>query len=160
VFGFSSEVGTLTYDGESFGRFYVKNQTGELETYVNYIYQPFLQAVHDSGQVNADSVAYIEIPDSVTVADIIINNLDQNLDHPYHLHSFEFQIVGRGEGTLDANGWADISFNTTNPPRRDTTVVPGGTWAVLRIESTNGGPGAWPLHCHVSPIKWKSGDRT
>lgn len=99
VFGFSSEVGTLMYDGQSFGRFYLQNQTGSLTTYVNYIYQPFLQVIHDGGSINTDSVAYIEIEDEVDTADIIINNLDKNLDHPYHLHSFGEYRASSGQLT-------------------------------------------------------------
>ena len=66
----------------------------------------------------------------------------------YHLHGNEFQIVARGSGTLDAAEAASIDYNTTNPLRRDTLVIPGGEYAVLRISNDN--PGVWVLHCHIA----------
>ncbi|KAG9090076.1 sphingosine N-acyltransferase lac1 [Ceratobasidium sp. 392] len=40
-----------------------------------------------------------------------------------------------------------LTYNTTNPIRRDTHVIPANSWAVLRFESTN--PGVWFMHCHI-----------
>lgn len=80
--------------------------------------------------------------------DIIINNSDRGLDHPYHLHGADFYIVARGEGTMTKDGWDVISFNTTNPPLHDTLVILGGDYAVLRLYSNI--PGVWPLHCHIA----------
>ncbi|KAG8720147.1 laccase, multicopper oxidase, benzenediol:oxygen oxidorectuctase [Ceratobasidium sp. 394] len=79
-------------------------------------------------------------------ADIIINNLDP-IDHPYHLHAMTFWIVAEGSGTLTEDAYMQVKFNTTNPLRRDTHVVPARTWAVLRVRPNI--PGVWFLHCHI-----------
>jgi hypothetical protein len=41
----------------------------------------------------------------------------------------------------------------TNPPRRDTALLPGGGWLALAFPTDN--PGAWLMHCHIA---WHVGD--
>ncbi|THU78948.1 Cupredoxin [Dendrothele bispora CBS 962.96] len=145
VVSFNSSFGQLVSDGETYGRFFVNDTS-----YTNYIYQPILEGIASEGTsfINTSAVASAIFEDDVWTGDIIINNLDANLDHPYHLHGNEFQIVARGTGTLSVDDAASIDYNTTNPLRRDTLVIPGGDYAVLRISNDN--PGVWVLHCHIA----------
>ncbi|THU94130.1 hypothetical protein K435DRAFT_669017 [Dendrothele bispora CBS 962.96] len=145
VVSFNSSFGQLVSDGQTYGRFFVNDTS-----YTNYIYQPILEGITSDGTsfINTSAVASAIFDDDVWTGDIIINNLDQGLDHPYHLHGNDFQIVARGSGTLSVADAASIDYNTTNPLRRDTLVIPGGDYAVLRISNDN--PGVWVLHCHIA----------
>jgi len=83
-------------------------------------------------------------------ADIIINNKDVKVDHPYHLHGKAFYIVARGKGVLTPESYAKLppsSFNLTNPLRRDTLIITRGMYAILRILTDE--PGVFALHCHL-----------
>jgi iron transport multicopper oxidase len=79
------------------------------------------------------------------MVEVIINNLDAG-HHPFHLHGHKFQIVQVGEGIYDASKAAESNKNP-NPPRRDTVIIPGKGFAVLRFRADN--PGVWLMHCHV-----------
>ncbi|KAF9179824.1 hypothetical protein BGZ51_006637 [Haplosporangium sp. Z 767] len=78
--------------------------------------------------------------------EIIINNDDPG-NHPFHLHGHIFQIVGRSEGKYDGNGPYPGYFNTTNPSRRDTVLVPSEQNVAIRFQANN--PGVWLFHCHI-----------
>ncbi|KAF8979003.1 hypothetical protein BGZ46_005940 [Entomortierella lignicola] len=78
--------------------------------------------------------------------EIIINNNDAG-NHPFHLHGHVFQIVGRGEGTHDPSQPYPGYFNTTNPARRDTVLVPSEQNVAIRFRADN--PGVWLFHCHI-----------
>nr|GEV37111.1 laccase-15-like [Tanacetum cinerariifolium] len=93
------------------------------------------------------------------------------LDHPMHLHGFNFYVVGWGFGNFDEkkdplnynlvdppirntvlvpiNGWATIRFKARNPdpPFRNTVLVPINGWATIRFKARN--PGVWFMHCHL-----------
>ncbi|KAF8607343.1 hypothetical protein BDV93DRAFT_520212 [Ceratobasidium sp. AG-I] len=99
------------------------------------VYKPVLMTINEGGSVNSSNVASITFTESDT-ADIIINNMDTGIDHPYHLHGMTFWINAQ-----------TLTYNTTNPIRRDTHVIPANSWAVLRFEATN--PGVWFMHCHI-----------
>ncbi|CAG8717334.1 46324_t:CDS:2 [Gigaspora margarita] len=52
-------------------------------------------------------------------------------------------IVWNGVGTeIDKS-----SYNTVDPPVRDTTVVPAWGWTTIRFPIDN--PGVWVFHCHI-----------
>lgn len=40
------------------------------------------------------------------------------------------------------------SFNTINPPRRDTAVLPAQGHLAIALRLDN--PGTWILHCHIA----------
>ncbi|ETW83287.1 multicopper oxidase [Heterobasidion irregulare TC 32-1] len=145
VVAFDSSFGTVEIAGIDYNRFLVNSTS-----YTNYVYKPILEAVAANGStvVNSTNVANALFEDSVWTGDIIINNLDPNLDHPYHLHGNDFQIIARGTGTLSIANAASLNYNLTNPVRRDTVVIPGGGYAVLRFSNDN--PGVWVLHCHIA----------
>ena len=64
--------------------------------------------------------------------------------HPMHLHGHDFLVLGTGTGTYD---WSSSNLTLTNPPRRDTAVMPASGWLMVAFETDN--PGAWLMHCHV-----------
>ncbi|KAF8601103.1 hypothetical protein BDV93DRAFT_546054 [Ceratobasidium sp. AG-I] len=109
-------------------------------------YRPVLYDVVQGRGVDNSSIASL-VFSNPGGADIIINNLDRGIDHPYHLHALTFWIVAEGPGALTTDAYKDIKFNTTNPLRRDTHVVPAQTWAVLRVKADI--PGVWFFHCHI-----------
>ncbi|KAG8775201.1 laccase, multicopper oxidase, benzenediol:oxygen oxidorectuctase [Ceratobasidium sp. 428] len=115
-------------------------------SFTDYVYQPILYRVNQGQAVNSSNVMSVTYTESGAV-DLIINNLDTGIDHPYHLHGMSFWIVGEGSGMLTLAQAETLTYNTTNPIRRDTHVIPANTWAVLRFESTN--PGVWFMHCHI-----------
>jgi len=62
------------------------------------------------------------------------------IPHPIHLHGHDFFILGTGSGIFSTTtSISTLNFN--NPPRRDTTFLPGGGWVVLAFPTDN--PGAW-----------------
>jgi FtsP/CotA-like multicopper oxidase with cupredoxin domain len=126
--------------------------------------------------INSSLIANVAF-DGIGGGDIIVNNLDAGIVHPYHLHGRSFFLVARGEGTLTSEGLAGVSLSLDNPVRRDVLQIQGGSWAVL-CESLRGHvscvarsdrrrkhwdelsdacalgiitdtPGVWPLHCHI-----------
>ncbi|KAF9516441.1 multicopper oxidase [Hydnum rufescens UP504] len=118
-------------------------------TWTNYIYKPMLFTLKNGGSLNSSIITHAIFP-STGAADIIINNHDGGIDHPYHLHGNAFYLVSRGSGLLTATEYAarnTSSFNTTNPLRRDTLVISRSSYAIIRIITDN--PGVWPLHCHI-----------
>jgi hypothetical protein len=69
--------------------------------------------------------------------------------HPIHLHGHDFAILSQGDGHFDL---ANPTYNTDNPPRRDTAMLPSMGHLVLAYKTDN--PGTWLLHCHIA---WHSG---
>ena len=63
--------------------------------------------------------------------------------HPIHLHGHDFHILAQGTGTYTS----DVSLNLSNPPRRDTAMLPASGYLVMAWETDN--PGAWLCHCHI-----------
>ncbi|OWZ63611.1 hypothetical protein AYX14_06678 [Cryptococcus neoformans] len=115
-------------------------------SYQNQIFNPLLSIVQRGGSCESTLVASTTFPD-LGSGNIIINNLDGVIDHPYHLHGNEFQVIGRGTGALSLDNLTNIDFNLDNPVRKDTLWIQGGSWVVLRITTDN--PGVWALHCHI-----------
>ncbi|KAJ2991423.1 ferroxidase fet3 [Globomyces sp. JEL0801] len=76
---------------------------------------------------------------------IVINNKDA-----VHLHGHKFQVVYTGVGAYYDEVQTPLNITAagiTNPVRRDTVVVPGEGYTVLRFRADN--PGAWFMHCHI-----------
>ncbi|UZJ55563.1 hypothetical protein CBS101457_004883 [Exobasidium rhododendri] len=140
---YNSALGVLTVNGASYDRYFFNDTT-----YTSYVYQPYLSTIHNGSSIPSSNIAWTQAADDEWAIDIIINNGDQWVAHPYHLHGADFYIVARGSGALTKAKWASVAFNTTNPLRRDTIVIPEQSFAVLRIFSDI--PGVWPLHCHIA----------
>ncbi|CAO1618236.1 unnamed protein product [Parajaminaea phylloscopi] len=140
---FNSHFGVMSRPEGNYSRFFFNGTS-----LVNPIYQPFMASIANGSVINSTYVASAEASDHQWVYDIVINNRDKFLDHPFHLHGHGFYIVGRGKGALTLKEWMVLPFNTSNPPRRDTVNIPGEHYAVLRVNASN--PGVWPLHCHIA----------
>lgn len=67
-------------------------------------------------------------------------------NHPFHLHGFNFFVVGKGLGNYNATTDPN-KFNLVDPVERNTVLVPSGGWVAIRFRADN--PGVWFLHCHL-----------
>ncbi|KAF2453738.1 multicopper oxidase-domain-containing protein [Lineolata rhizophorae] len=104
---------------------------------------PTLLGIYQDGEPPSYSGnLLIEAPDANEWVYIIIQS-EVPLPHPIHLHGHDFLVLGSGSGTY-ADGTA---LQMTNPPRRDTALLPTAGWLVLAFETDN--PGVWLMHCHV-----------
>ncbi|XP_073270301.1 laccase-11-like isoform X1 [Primulina huaijiensis] len=66
--------------------------------------------------------------------------------HPFHLHGYNFFVVGSGIGNFDPKN-DPAKFNLVDPPERNTVGVPTGGWTAIRFRADN--PGVWFMHCHL-----------
>ena len=114
-------------------------------TFINYINVPLLDIVEKGGQINTSRIATVNL-DQLGAADIVINQLDDGISHPFHFHGRPFFIMARGKGVLRAEDVPKQEFYQ-NPIRRDTLTIPGRSWAVIRLITDT--PGIWPVHCHI-----------
>lgn len=58
------------------------------------------------------------------------------MDHPFHLHGFRFQVVSEDGMAPAFNAW------------HDTINVPADKTVVLRVRLEDH-PGTWMFHCHI-----------
>lgn len=65
-------------------------------------------------------------------------NLVVGLDHPMHLHGYNFYVVGWGFGNFDPKK-DPLNYNLVDPPFRNTVVVPINGWATIRFKASNPG---------------------
>uniref|UniRef100_A0A7N0SXQ3 Laccase n=1 Tax=Kalanchoe fedtschenkoi TaxID=63787 RepID=A0A7N0SXQ3_KALFE len=73
-------------------------------------------------------------------------NVVGGIDHPMHLHGYNFYIVGSGLGNF--NPVRDpLTYNLVDPPQRNTVIVPINGWTAIRFRANN--PGVWFMHCHL-----------
>ncbi|XP_076755829.1 uncharacterized protein LOC143426333 [Xylocopa sonorina] len=85
----------------------------------------------------------------------------KNLDHPFHLHGYEFKLFSIGQfpnrTTVTAEDMNEVIQQHTerlqnggyhNPPGKDTAKIPMGGWVILRFKANN--PGWWLFHCHFA----------
>ncbi|MQL97142.1 hypothetical protein Taro_029821 [Colocasia esculenta] len=66
--------------------------------------------------------------------------------HPFHLHGYNFFVVGTGVGNFDP-ARDPSKYNLVDPPERNTVGVPTGGWTAIRFRADN--PGVWFMHCHL-----------
>ncbi|KAL8152814.1 hypothetical protein V2J09_010574 [Rumex salicifolius] len=66
--------------------------------------------------------------------------------HPFHLHGYNFFVMGTGNGNFDPLNDPN-NFNLVDPPERNTVGVPTGGWTAIRFRADN--PGVWFMHCHL-----------
>lgn len=144
---YSSSFGTITSVAGNTtlvnGRFFINDTT-----WITHPNRPLLNELlaGGSGKLNSTEVTALTL-NKPGCYDIVINNLDAALDHSYHLHGVDGWIVATGNGALNTSTISGINFNTANPLRRDTQVVGGGSYHVVRVLADN--PGVWILHCHL-----------
>lgn len=58
--------------------------------------------------------------------------------HPFHLHGYNFFVVGTGVGNFDP-AKDQANYNLIDPPERNTVGVPTGGWAAIRFRADNPG---------------------
>ncbi|CAL8462933.1 g2467 [Coccomyxa elongata] len=97
------------------------------------------------------------------VVDVILQNLPANANggdyrpgvganrtaqeqHPFHMHGHHFWVLAYGLGTFN-EATNRSSFNTDNPPFRDSYTIFKNGWTAIRFKADN--PGVWILHCHT-----------
>ncbi|XP_008246065.1 PREDICTED: laccase-11-like, partial [Prunus mume] len=66
--------------------------------------------------------------------------------HPFHLHGYNFFVVGTGIGNFDP-AKDPAKYNLVDPVERNTVGVPTGGWTAIRFRADN--PGVWFMHCHL-----------
>lgn len=125
------------------GRFFVDNTT-----WITQPFQPLLPKLMSGGpgSLNSSEVA-TQVISQPGIWDVVINNLDQAIDHPMHLHGVDSCIVASGNGTFNESMASTANYQLDNPVCRDVHVVPGGTYIVMRVKAEN--PGVWIIHCHI-----------
>ena len=74
----------------------------------------------------------------------LLTTVTPSIAHPIHLHGHDFWILAQSHGEWD--GTTD-HFQLTNPPRRDTAVLPAMGHLAIAFHLDN--PGTWLLHCHI-----------
>ncbi|CAM0883525.1 unnamed protein product [Alopecurus aequalis] len=72
--------------------------------------------------------------------------------HPFHLHGFNFFVVGQGFGNFDPVN-DPAKYNLVDPVERNTVGVPAAGWVAIRFRADN--PGVWFMHCHLEVhVSW------
>uniref|UniRef100_A0A0E0JQW7 Laccase n=1 Tax=Oryza punctata TaxID=4537 RepID=A0A0E0JQW7_ORYPU len=72
--------------------------------------------------------------------------------HPFHLHGFNFFVVGQGFGNFDPVN-DPAKYNLLDPVERNTVGVPAAGWVAIRFLADN--PGVWFMHCHLEVhVSW------
>ncbi|KAE8705005.1 Laccase-4 [Hibiscus syriacus] len=66
--------------------------------------------------------------------------------HPFHLHGYNFFVVGTGIGNFDPVK-DPAKYNLVDPVERNTVGVPTGGWTAIHFRADN--PGVWFMHCHL-----------
>ncbi|KAA1093210.1 laccase, multicopper oxidase, benzenediol:oxygen oxidorectuctase [Puccinia graminis f. sp. tritici] len=145
---FNTSFGTIVDSSKKgpkniLGRFFVDNTT-----WTPRESQPLLPQLMSggSGNLNPADVA-IQTISEPGIWDVVVNNLDQAIDHPIHLHGVDTCVVATGNGTLTDANYQTAQYQLENPVCRDVHVVPGGSYLVMRIKADN--PGVWIIHCHI-----------
>ncbi|KAH0309446.1 putative multicopper oxidase, type 1, partial [Aureobasidium melanogenum] len=109
--------------------------------------KPTLQYIFEGNTSYPDPYAVIEVPTEGQWTYWLIQMGQQNppLPHPIHLHGHDFFVLGSGAGVFDSS---TASLNFANPPRRDTSILPGLGWLLIAFPANN--PGVWLMHCHIA----------
>ena len=58
--------------------------------------------------------------------------------HPFHLHGYNFFVVGSGVGNFDP-ARDPAKFNLVDPRERNTVGVPTGGWTAIRFQADSPG---------------------
>jgi len=101
-----------------------------------------LQIVNGIQVLNKTANA-ITVPNLNIWTYVVIETVEP-FSHPIHLHGHDFYVLAKGSGSYNA---ANAISNLFNPPRRDTSMLPGNGFMLLAFLSDN--PGIWLMHCHI-----------
>lgn len=109
---------------------------------------PTLYSVATTGDYNTNPIVYgqtnPQIVEKGAIVELVVNNLDAAL-HPFHLHGHQFQVIERPAS--GAGKWPGTTTPSASPASKDTIVVNGDSYAVIRFVADN--PGVWLFHCHI-----------
>lgn len=86
-----------------------------------------------NGQVHPDITPLYATLDTIEEWSIVNTT---EMDHPFHLHGFRFQVLAINGQSPGLTAW------------RDTINVPAGKTVKLRVRLENN-PGTWMFHCHI-----------
>lgn len=131
------ESATVGTNSDSLFRWYLNSTTFQVEWD-----DPTLLQVYDNVTSYNTSSGVIQLADADKWAYIIIETT-QAVPHPIHLHGHDFFVLAQGTGTYNSSDLGSL----TNPPRRDTAMLPGSGYLVIAFETDN--PGVWLMHCHI-----------
>jgi Multicopper oxidase len=67
--------------------------------------------------------------------------------HPFHVHGHQFLVIDMGSQPGNSTG-----LDNMYPAFKDTVVVPGQGFVVIKFKANN--PGFWLMHCH---FEWHLG---
>lgn len=94
----------------------------------------------------------LKVKHNSNVEFIAYNTMDK-IPHPLHLHGHKFHVLDMGtfSAELDLKYDEFKTLNTTrehvtNPPFKDTVVLPFPGYVRFRFRASN--PGFWLFHCH------------
>ncbi|KAL1984795.1 hypothetical protein VTN96DRAFT_8639 [Rasamsonia emersonii] len=104
---------------------------------------PTLLQIYNNATSFSNTSGVIQLPTAGEWAYVVITTTIA-VPHPVHLHGHDFYILAQGTGTYDP---ATDLVSLTNPPRRDTAVLPASGYLVVAFKTDN--PGAWLMHCHI-----------
>ncbi|RHZ78265.1 hypothetical protein Glove_166g203 [Diversispora epigaea] len=117
-----------------------KNATGVVKAFLNessYIPDinfPTLDKIFKGKSFNEPSANAYVFDKAGEVVDIYFINTSIG-EHPFHIHGFQFWVLGTGNGTkVDED-----DLNTHNPIKRDTATIPALGWIAIRFISDNPG---------------------
>lgn len=65
-------------------------------------------------------------------------NVVAGVDHPMHLHGYNFYVVGLGMGNFDPEK-DPLGYNLVDPPSRNTVTLPKNGWSTIRFQADNPG---------------------
>jgi len=106
--------------------------------------EPTLLQVYDNTTSFSNSSHVIELSTADEWVYIVITTT-QAVPHPIHLHGHDFFVLAQSTGTYSSS--LVNSSSLTNPPRRDTAMLPASGYLVVAFKTDN--PGAWLMHCHI-----------
>jgi len=124
---------------------------GEGANPLEYVGQlvPTLYTAASMGEHNTDPAIYGQVNpiflDEDEVVQVVINNLDPVAFHPFHFHGHQFQVVAKG--APGAGIWSEAVTSLAQPARKDTMIVPPGSFAAIRLTASQAA--VFLLHCHI-----------
>ncbi|QRW24035.1 Multicopper oxidase [Rhizoctonia solani] len=142
---FNTQVGKQNTSDGSVTRFFVNHVAFE-----HLWYQPILHDVIEGWNVdnsNIMSMTFDNPKERISLSTTGIISITHTIVRFQHLYRCIITNFVEGKGALSIEDYKKLKFNTDNPLRRDTHVVPANSWAVLRVKSDI--PGVWFLHCHI-----------
>nr|WCO04041.1 laccase [Paramyrothecium roridum] len=104
--------------------------------------EPTLAQVLDNVTSFETQNAVIELSEADQWVYLVIQTT-LSVPHPIHLHGHDFHVLAQGTGTYSSS----VTMNTSNPPRRDTAILPASGYLVMAWQTDN--PGVWLMHCHI-----------